>query len=384
MQRKYKWLSVLSLVILILSFSQGVLAENELNPVDHPGLPDGVYAQVLPRMELLAGVLSQTSWIEKRGPRGKGNLYFQELQAFFADFQEHEAVKIAEKLTKRGFTYDAPPGFILTLGPLPELAQENQLSTYLIGRAEPRGLWDSLVGSSGEEILEEFRLALQDLAQVSNFASFFQSHQQEFSGYLAEVMTDFDAGRKIEWLTDFSGISTENEYYTILSPAMFPGGGYGPAVKHPDGTASFYQVIRARGTSQKQPIFPTGTGFKQLTLHEWGHSFTNPVVEEHADFIQDHLSEHFQKVKKSMQAQAYNSTMTFFKEQILRGVTTAAAGELYGPEVYQRELESHLDKDFHLTAETVKMIEKYQANRTAYRNFAEYMPEILARYKEML
>ncbi|MGI6645214.1 MAG: hypothetical protein ACOX5D_00795 [Limnochordia bacterium] len=78
--------------------------------------------KILPEMELLAGVLTQTTWMERRGPRGPGNEYYRALKEFFAEYQDHEAVAIAQRLTERGFTYDAPPALICHLGPLPELA----------------------------------------------------------------------------------------------------------------------------------------------------------------------------------------------------------------------------------------------------------------------
>lgn len=38
---------------------------------------------ISPEMELLAGVLSQTTWIERRGPEGSGNEYYRALYEFF-------------------------------------------------------------------------------------------------------------------------------------------------------------------------------------------------------------------------------------------------------------------------------------------------------------
>src|SRR5690606_7911744 len=117
--------------------------------------------KILPEMELLAGVLAQTSWIEKRGPRGPGNEYYRALKEFFAEYQDHEAVSIARRLTERGFTYDAPPALICHLGPLPELALVVEYNDYLVERA------------GGRDVLEAFRLALVDLAEQSNFLAFF-------------------------------------------------------------------------------------------------------------------------------------------------------------------------------------------------------------------
>jgi len=370
-------------IIFLIIFSPLVQA-GEYSPVNYEGMPAGVYTQITPEVELLAGVLAQTTWIDRRGPEGEGNYYFQELQKFFEDYQAHQAIKIAQKLTDRGFTYDAPLGFIVNLGPLPDLEPKTQFSDYLIGRAEPNNFITKLFGTGGEEILKDFRLALMDLAEKSDFASFFNQHRADFKIYLKEAMDGFDAGRKINWLSDFTGINTDNEYYTILTPAMFPGGGYGPTVELGDGSYQFYQIIRERGASQTEPDFPTGVSFNRLTLHEWGHSFIDPAVAAHSQYILEHLTDHYYEVEASMKSQAYGSPMTFFREQILRAVTTVASGELYGQEYYQEELEHHTNKDFHLTAITVEMIEQYLVSRDSYNTFEEFVPEILKAYRDLI
>ena len=384
---KSKLKLITAIIILIFSLISGPMVEaGEYSPVNYEGLPDGVFTQITPEVELLAGVLSQTTWIERKGvsPEGDGNYCFQALQDFFADYKDHEAVKIAQKLTDRGFTFDAPLGFMVTLGPLPYLEPKAEYSDYLIGRAEPNNFFKRIFSSDGKKILEDFRLALIDLAEESEFASFFNRYRDEFKVYLEEAMDGFDAGRKINWFSEFTGQDTDNEYYTILTPAMFPGGGYGPSVELSDGSYQFYQIVREKGRSQTEPEFPSGISFNQLTLHEWGHSFIDPAVEAHSEFFLEHLTDHFHKVEESMNSQAYGSPMIFFREQVLRGVTTVASGELYGTKYYYEELEHHISRDFHLTEITVEMIEKYINERDEYNTFEEFVPEILAEYKKFI
>jgi len=385
MKSKLKLLFAFLFFIFLITAGSLVQA-SEYSPVNYERLPAGVYTQITPEVELLAGVLSQTTWIDRKGigPEGDGNYYFQELQAFFEDYKDHEAIKIAQDLTDRGFTFDAPLGFIVTLGSLPELEPKAEYSEYLVGRAEPNNLLDRIFGPDGQRKLEDFRLALIDLAEKSEFMSFFNLYRDDFKGYLEKTMEGFDAGRKINWLSDFTGLDTENEYYTILTPAMFPGGGYGPSVELPDGSYQFYQIVRERGFSQAEPEFPTGIGFNRLTLHEWGHSFIDPGVEAHSEYILENLKDHFHKVEDSMRSQAYDSPMIFFREQILRAVTTVASGELYGEKYYYEELEHHIERDFHLTEVTVKLIEKYIDNRDNYNAFEEFVPEILEEYKRLI
>jgi hypothetical protein len=145
-------------------------------------LADNAYAEILPSLELLSGVLSQTSWIERRGPQGAGNRYFQALKEFFAPYREHDAIQFAEALLKRGFTYHIPPTFVLHLSPMPEFVP---LHDY-----DDPGL---LQRAGGRHSLEFFRHALKKLAEESHFLEFFDQYRAELTQYLQDTLQDFDA-----------------------------------------------------------------------------------------------------------------------------------------------------------------------------------------------
>ncbi len=122
-----------------------------------------LYAEILPRMELLSGVLSHTSWMEQEGPDGKGNQYFQALHEFFAPYQHHEAMQLAESFIQREFVYDAPPCFILHLSPLPDLAPIHGYSPYLLRRA------------GGKNVLKRFVLRYAIWLNNQTFSPFFNN-----------------------------------------------------------------------------------------------------------------------------------------------------------------------------------------------------------------
>ena len=150
MKVKKFFITMLSLLVMLVIITSPAQTENQLKAVSYDDLPEGVYAQILPRVELLSGVLAHTSWMEISGPGTEGNYYFQDLKEFFAEYDNHEAIELAEKLTDRNFTYDAPPGFILTVGALPEMELRTEYSDYLINRADNRsGILDSLFGPDG-------------------------------------------------------------------------------------------------------------------------------------------------------------------------------------------------------------------------------------------
>ena len=324
-------------------------------------------AEISAEMELLAGVLSHTTWMNQAGPQGKGNEYFRSLKEFFAPYQKHEAVTIAQELTTMGFSFDAPIGFICHLGPLPQLDLEHEYSPYIIGRARDR------------DRLERFRVALRDLAEESNFLEFFGSWQPSFQAWIDAASMDGDM--VVTWLENFFGRESE-AFHLILAPAMFPGGGYGATVTTAEGENISFQVIRERGSSDSMPVFPEGRDLEYLSLHEWGHSFVNPAIDAHSSTVSQ-LNKFFTPVARAMKSQAYGNVHVFMNEQVLRAVTTIAAYELYGEEAYAHYLANETRRSFYLTEDIVSILRHYQENRDVYPSFDLFVPEMLARIAEL-
>jgi len=325
-------------------------------------------ATVMPEMELLAGVLTQTSWIRQRGPTGEGNEYYRALKDFFKPYKNHEAVKIAQELTDLGFTYDAPPGFICHLGSLPELELRHEYSAYLVNRAK------------GRERLERFRIALRDLAHESRFEEFIAQWQPSFDTWVNK--SKFDGARVVAWLEDFFGKEAD-EFHLILAPAMFPGGGYGPSIQLPDGGLISYQIVRESGTSRTAPEFPAGSNLESLSLHEWGHSFVNPAIDKYPTQVQG-LKHLFDPVQHAMRQQAYSSVGTYINEQVLRAVTALAMRDLYGEDGYLKAIEYEKSRSFMWTKEIADMLTEYRSNREAYPTFDDFVPILLTKISELL
>ena len=336
-------------------------------------LSTGVLAEVgglviSPEMELLAGVLSQTSWIERRGPAGEGNEYFRALQRFFAPYKDHKAVKLAQDLTNRGFTYDAPPAFMVHLGPLPELELAYEYSDYLVGRAGKR------------ERLEEFRLALRDLADTAKFMDFYDQWRPYLDEVVARYTTDFRPELLTAWLEDFFGWSA-SEFHLILTPSMFPGGGYGATVSTAEGEMLAFQIIREESVSSREPQFPSGPDLEQLTIHELGHSFVNPSLEAYPKRAAK-LRPLFKRVEAIMKNQAYTDERTFLNEQVLRGVEVLAAQEIYGEDTAWAVLAYNTRRGFYLTEYVAEQLRYYHANRDQYPTFTDFVPYLYDRLDE--
>jgi hypothetical protein len=84
---KRKTVIIFSLIFVALFITSVLSAAEDYEPIVLKDTTGQVYVEIRPELELLAGVLSQTSWMEQRGPYGAGNQYFRELKAFFDQYK---------------------------------------------------------------------------------------------------------------------------------------------------------------------------------------------------------------------------------------------------------------------------------------------------------
>jgi hypothetical protein len=362
---------LLTAVILILLATASGQAGSY--PVFRNEVAPGVYVEVLPRAELLAGVLSQTSWVRERGPKGLGNSYYQALRSYFEPYRNHQAVRLAERLTKRGFTYDAPVAFVAGLDELPGLGASNRFDAQVVRRA---GTAKTLV---------DLEKALADLASVARFDEFLGEHSALLDDMVRNTVSEWDLAGMIDWMREFYGWRAD-EYHLVLVPAMFPGGGYGVSVRTASGGLALYMFVRERGTTDGAPQFflPENAKAGQwLALHEWGHSFVNPSLGKYPEQVR-RLAPLYNKVGKQMREMAYGNVGTFLNEQVLRAVVVLGVQDSSGEEAARARVQQEESIGFYLTQRTVELLESYRRSRNEYPTFDTFVPVILRSYEELL
>ena len=165
--------------------------------------------EIMPTMELMAGVLSQTSWMRRRGLKRHGNEYFQALSRFMEPYRDHRAIHITESALSKGLTYDAPCAFICHFGLLPEMPRLYDYGGSLSFRNLDPAMLDDLHDS------------LVELAELSRFTDFFEGWRDRLERMGECFSNDVDVSTIIDLLTDFFG--WEQQTRPILAPAMFPG-----------------------------------------------------------------------------------------------------------------------------------------------------------------
>ena len=215
-----------------------------------------------PRMELLSTiqVLSKYPIIDREQD------YAKEISTYFASFQNQNAISLTNELfEKQVFGYDAPVTFMLHLSQVPELKQQLKNSDYLIGRA------------GGKKNLENYRVAIKEFAEKSNFNTFWDSNKEFYQEIVELTAKELEGQDLVKVIEEYFN-ETQNSYNIVLSP-LFEGG-YGPSMPAENGKFDIYSCMTT--TNEKNEIPYVNLEYLMYYVwHEFGHSFVNPLTDKY-------------------------------------------------------------------------------------------------------
>lgn len=322
---------------------------------------DELSLSVDPRMELLAVVQHFTSWAG--GGHIKSNTsYKHDIDSYFGDFAEHRAMDCADRLVDAGFTHDAPVTFMLHHSDPPSLVLETPYSEYLIGRA------------GSEERLLQFSCALREFAQETDFMRFYRSQSPLYDTLIIEVKSLLAGKPYVQTLEEFYGDS-RSTYSLILSPLF--AGGYGPTVPTDEGY-EIYGVIGPCALKGSRTTFACLGYLESMMLHEWSHSFVNPLVDENMDAF-DQSRHLFEPIKGMMRRQAYPNWRISLYEHVVRACEIHLRDSQHEEFNKEEFLGYQEGKGFWYIGCIDSLLNSYQARRDEFPVFSAFMPVIASR-----
>ena len=298
--------------------------------------------------------------------------YTADIDSYFAPYKNHPAVEMAKKLAaERGVGFDAVMFMAVYLSPPPAL---KPLVPFTDQVPEPR--W-------GRENALQFARLLRAFYHDSHFARFYAAHQSMYR--LAEsrfsvVLSNLD----LTWYKAFYGELPPGHFNLMLG--MNNGGGsYGPHVVLPGGRQELYAIVGCWTKDEAgDPAYSGGgSDYLSVVIHEFNHSFINPLVAQHwAEFAA--ASTVYQSVAKPMEALAYGDPKTMVDESLVRAaeILYFEAKDPKGGWVLGR-IRSEQTNGFVWMDELGELLRRYQGERDRYPTFRSFLPEVAAFYRDL-
>lgn len=316
-----------------------------------------------PNRELLYTILQLTKYSENlRGRREEP--IAAETRTELAAFAGHPAVAELDYggalNWEKGLMYDAFSAFPGYFSALPEGRRLYPYDDDFLDRV--------LGGGSREEktaYLDAYWLKVMDFYRVSGFAEFFGKHAEVYQTYADNVYRNLPGTDPAKLHEDYHANRGFEHFYVVPSPLSLPtGGNYGWRLGR--------SIFNFMGYGFNDP-----EAVNHLILHEFGHSFCNPVGEKYEEQSAVYAGL-MAGLRPEMEAQAYSTWLTVMNELLVRSVHARLVLKTEGAEAAELFLlDNAVKRKFVFIRDFYELLGEYENDRGRYPTLYEFYPRLL-------
>ena len=296
-------------------------------------------------------------------------LYTDRIEEHFGPHRNHELIGFVQSIIRdNGISYDAVASMAA------HLDEELNLRTD-VAAGSLEGRWKNVDKDRFVTLLKKF-------ASDTEADRFFAANAELYDEAVRRFMPNYEA-IDLKWYADFFGRESEEKF--VIINALGNGlNNYGPSIEYPDGRREVYAVIGASRVDEKgMVVFPMGNDF-MVMLHEFNHSFVNPLNAGFHDDFRESGEALFAVVGEQMRRQAYPAWEYVFNEIMCNALVLKYVKD-HDLAPNQQALDG-LMKNFETRGylwirELVDELDKYDAARDEYPTLDDYMPRIVEAYR---
>jgi len=350
--------------VILLVFSIGLSSSvpaGDNQPEKNIANVGRITIEVDPRVELIAIVFRLAGNPEFND--GTLRPYVKAIEQHFGDFDNHPAVKMAAELRyKRSMSCDGPMSLAV------HIDRDFRL------RETPGG-WPSTLDSRWEkEETAEFLEKLRQFSAETKFDEFFKAQSgiyEEGMRSCKDLMTPLNLA---DWLVEFFGVKDCGELKLVLG---FVNGFSNYGVRFTsDQTNEKYAVVGMRPFDAANTVIfrPMQIGF---TVHEFCHSFTNPVVEKYMEQMRPAGEKLFAAHAPAMRMSGYQKWESIMYETAVRACVMCFVREKLEPMYLGYFLKAEVGSGFVWIEDAGNFLKNYENNPDKYPTFESFFPEFV-------
>jgi len=267
-----------------------------------------------------------------------GYQVYQEYRTYLASPHLAEAFQIADHLW-----LDYLLGLLLRVDPVPNATLPDDLDPV-----HYRSFSKTKDPVEARELARRFLVAFNAFFREIAFDQFLEKYHPHYTQALQEVSTHLPRGAVTNWMESYFKESFAG-YKLVPSLTLPKGMGFGLN----NGQDTIYNVF---GALDEQVIDDTDhliTGFqnsqklRELTIHEFGHSFVNPVVYALPDSLFKQSASLFEPIRTTINEQGYDTWEACVIEHFVRAVELVLSEHYDTPEAYQNLRKAYIqDRQF--------------------------------------
>jgi len=326
--------------------------------------PLAVKVVVDPRVELMSVIFRLAGNPEYNRPRVPK--YAASVEAQFRKHADHPAVKYAAKLRRtRGVSFDAVMSMAV------HLVDVESMSTVVPLDPRPKGLdqrWQPAEAKA-------FLTLAKDFVKDSGFLAWFAGNRDLYAGAVAGMEAALKEHAQLGWIEAFFGVPPKARFELALG-VLNGGGCYGPRVIHADGREDIHCVLGVwLVDAEGKPRFDKTV--LPIVVHEFCHSYCNPLVDAHADALAPVGLRLWPPVAEQMKRQAYGGWKTMLYESLVRASVVRYMAAVEGEAGRRAQVADDKGRGFRWIEELSNGLAAYEKQREAYPTLGDFMGEVV-------
>jgi hypothetical protein len=334
-----------------------------------PGSAHSLRVVVDPRVELLSLIFRLAGNPEYNKARVES--YAEDAEKQFGKYRGHAVVKLARELRDtRGVSYDAVPSLAI------QLSDAEQVKLKLPLEPWPEGLDERWTAPE----VSNFLAAARQFVKGSSFQEFIEQHRPLYQTSVTRMQTLMEKEARLEWFDGYFG-QRRHASFTVALELLSGGNCYGPHFRAADGHEELYCVLGVWQTDkQGLPEFTRNT--LPTAVHEFCHSYANPLIERHLAELQASGESLFGHVAGRMRSQNYGNGQTLLKESLVRVCVIRYLRQYEGEEAARRAIQAEKRNGFLWMPELSDLLGDYEAHREPYPTLEDFAPRLVAFFAE--
>ncbi|NOX87947.1 MAG: DUF4932 domain-containing protein [Calditrichaeota bacterium] len=307
----------------------------------------------------------------------------------FSRLKNHPAVQMTEYLLNRGL-WHIPVWAALHSSPFPNGKLRYELPQWLYKQMSSKGDM-----AEGRRKINEYIEMVNDFYIQARFDDFLKQNDNEYQKIKGHVTKNLPDKNFIAGLEQYYG--KENAGYILVpSPIMPEFSGFGAGISTDKGMivlnifgASIKKSVKDSIEKGKRKFAPDDFTFndpqriRELTVHEFGHSFVNPVAEKYRNEINKYAYL-YESVREKMTKAGYREWYNCLVEHIVRAgevrITLAMGYEKNSENLRRDYIKNY---GFVYLEDVIAGMKIYEQNRKRFKTFDDYFSELLTVFAEI-
>jgi hypothetical protein len=321
-----------------------------------------------PRVELISIIFRLAGNPEYK--MGCVESYNNDIEEHFGTYRSHPAAQFAGELREvHGIGFDAPMDFAV------HITDASTLKEVVPFDADPPVLNSRWQLDDAREFLEKARRFAKD----ARFDEFVESHKPLYDQAAGRMKQMLSEEINLAWFEEFFGAKAGASFHLVA--AMANGGNcYGAEVTK-EGKNYLYSILGV-WMCDEQGIPSFDKTVVPTIVHEFCHSYCNPIVDAHAAELEDAGIRIFSGVEDRMIAMHYGNWKTVMYESLVRASVVRYMMANQGPEAARNEMNRQLERGFVWIEGLSELLSKYEGHRDDYPTVDAFFPQIVQFFNE--